>query len=123
MAYQGAGRWDVGQVRLPDENSEARRDVVVHQMAARRDELEIFGLAKEDHPQVAAFRNWFLKPTRTSRLEQQRQDAVLQERPAGRVRQGEAELPDAAQMAQLQVLPGPQEQPSQEPPGFAAAGA
>jgi hypothetical protein len=34
---------------------------------------------------------------------------VLQERLAGRVRQGEAELPDAAQMAQLQVLQGPQE--------------
>ena len=37
------------------------------------------------------------------------------ERPAGQVRPDEAELPDAAQMAQLRVSPGPQEQPPPEP--------
>jgi hypothetical protein len=61
MASQGAGRWDVGRVRLQGENSEARRD-----------ELEIFGLAKEDRQRGASFPNLiphlfpnlFLKPTR-----------------------------------------------------------
>jgi hypothetical protein len=100
-------------VRLEDENSEARRDEVVHQTVVLPDELEIFGLAKEDCRRVAVFPNLlpslFLKPTRDFQMAQQRQDVVLQERLAGRVRQGEAELPDAAQMAQLQVLQGPQE--------------
>jgi hypothetical protein len=124
MAYQGGGRWDVGQVRLQVENSEARRDETVHQMVVRRDELEIFGLAKEDRQQGASspnlfphlFPNLFLKPTRDFQLAQQRQDVVQRERPAGRVRRAEVELLDAAQMEQLQVLPAPQEQPSQELP-------
>jgi hypothetical protein len=118
MASQGAGRWDVGQVRLQVENSEARRDETVHQMVVRRDELEIFGLAKEDR-QRGAFPNLppnlFLKPTQDFQMAQQRQDVVQPERPAGRVRQAEVELLDAAQMEQLQVLTAPQEQPSQEP--------
>ncbi|MFY9732183.1 MAG: hypothetical protein WB723_16100 [Candidatus Acidiferrales bacterium] len=80
-------------------------------MVVHQDELEIFGLAKEDCLRVATFPNLFLKPTQDFQMAQQRQDAVLQERLAGRVRQAEAELPDAAQMAQLQVLPGPQGQP------------
>ncbi len=117
MAYRDAGRWDVGQVRLRDENSEVRRDEAVHQKVVRRDELEIFGL-EEEHPRVAVFRNLspnlFLKPTQDFPMAQQRQDVVLQERPAGRVRQDEVELLDAAQMEQLQILPGPQEQPPRE---------
>jgi hypothetical protein len=118
-AYQGAGRWDAGQVRLQDQNPEVRRDETVHQMVVRRDELEIFGPAKEGRRQVAMFLNLFpnlfLKPTQDFPMAQQRQDVVHQERPAGRVRQGDAELPGAAQMAQLQVLAAPLEQPSQEP--------
>jgi hypothetical protein len=113
MAYQGAARWDVGQVRLQVENSEARRDETVHQMVVRRDELEIFGLAKEDRQRGALFPNLppnlFLKPTQDFQMAQQRQDVVRRERPAGRVRQAEVELLDAAQMGQLQVLTAPQE--------------
>jgi hypothetical protein len=92
--------------------------VAAHQMVAHQDELEIFGPAKEDRRQVALFLNLFLnlflKPTQNFQMAQQ-QDVVQRERPAGRVRQGEVELPDAAQMEQLQVLAAPQEQPSQEP--------
>jgi hypothetical protein len=84
-------------------------------MVVHRDELEIFGLAKEDRRQVALFLNLFLKPMQNFQMAQQRQDVVQQERPAGRVRQAEVELLDAAQMEQLQVLTAPQEQPSQEP--------
>ena len=112
MASQGAGRWDVGQVRLQVENSEARRDAAVHQMVVRRDELEISGLAKEDFLQVAVLLHLFLKPTQGFQMAQQRQDVVQQKRPAGRVRQAEVELLDAAQMEQLQVLAAPQEQAS-----------
>ena len=104
-------------MRLRDENSEVRRDETVHQKVVRRDELEIFDL-EEEHPRVAVFRNLspnlFLKPTQDFPMAQQRQDVVLQERPAGRVRQDEVELLDAAQMEQLQILPGPQEQPPRE---------
>ena len=117
MAYRVAGRWDVGQVRLRDGNSEVRRGETVHQKVVRRDELEIFGL-EEEHPRVAVFRNLspnlFLKPTLDFQMAQQRQDVVLQERQAGRVRKDEVELLDAAQMEQLQILPGPQEQPPRE---------
>ena len=115
MASQGAGRWDVGRVRLQVENSEARRDETVHQMVVRRDELEISGLAKEDRQRGALFPNLFLKPTRDFQMAQQRQDVAQRERPAGRVLRAEVELLDAAQMEQLQVLTAPQEQPSQEP--------
>ena len=72
-----------GQARLRDENSEARRDEAVHQMAVRRDELEIFGLAKEERRRVAVcpnlFPNLFLKPTQDFPMAQQQQDVV----PAG----------------------------------------
>ena len=109
MACRGAGRSDeFGQVPPRDENSEARRDVVAHQMVVHRDALEIFGLAKEEHPQDAAHPKWFLKPTRDFPLELLRQVAARQGHPADLVRQAEAELPDAAQMAQLQVLLEPQ---------------
>jgi len=120
MAYQGEARQDAfGQARLQDENSEVRRDAAVHRMVVHRDELEISALAKEDRQRAALFQNLFpnlfLKPTRELQMAQQRQDVVQPERPAGRVRRDEAELPDAAQMAQLRVSPGPQEQPPPEP--------
>jgi hypothetical protein len=89
------------------------RDEAVHQMVVLRDELEIFGLAKGDRRRDAVLPNLFLK-TREIPKAQQRQDAVQQERLAGRVRQAEVERPDAAPMAQLQVLPGPEGQPPQE---------
>jgi hypothetical protein len=116
VAYRVAGRWDAFGQERPDENSEARRDAAVHQAVVLRDELEIVGLAKEDRQRVVVLPNLFLKPTRELQMAQQRQDVVQPERPADRVRQAEVELPDAAQMARLQVLPGPQEQPPQEPP-------
>jgi hypothetical protein len=84
-------------------------------MVVHRDELEISALAKEDRQRVALFQNLFLKPTRELQMVLQPQDVVQPERPAGRVRRDEAELPDAAQMAQLRVLPGPQEQQPLEP--------
>ena len=88
-------------------------------MVVRQDESDIFGLVKEDRQRGAAFPhlfpNLFLKPTRDFQMAQQRQDVVQRERPAGRVRQAEVELLDAAQMGQLQVLTAPQEQLSQEP--------
>jgi hypothetical protein len=116
MAYQGEARQDAfGQARLPDENSEVRPDAAVHQTVVRRDELEISALAKEDRQRVAALPNLFPKPTRELQMAQQRQDVAQPKRAAGRVRRDEAELPDAAQMAQLRVLPGPQEQQPQEP--------
>jgi hypothetical protein len=119
MAYQGAARWDVGQVRLQVENSEARRDVAAHQKVVRRDGSDIFGLVKEDRQQGASFPNLFpnlfLKPTRDFQLAQQRRDVVQRERPAGRVLRAEVELLDAPLMEQLQVLTTQQEQPSQEP--------
>ena len=120
MAYQGEARQDAfGQARLQDENSEVRPDAAVHQTVDHRGELEISALAEEDRQRVALFQNLFpnlfLKPTREHQMAQQRQDVVQPERPAGRVRRDEAELPDAAQMAQLRVSPGPQEQPPPEP--------
>ena len=116
MAYQGEARQDAfGQARLQDENSEVRRDAAVHRMVVHRDELEISALAEKDRQRVALFQNLFLKPTREHQMAQQRQDVVQPERPAGQVRRDEAELPDAAQMAQLRVLPGPREQPPPEP--------
>jgi len=116
MAYQGEARQDAfGQARLQDENSEVRRDAAVHQTVVHRDELEISALAKGDRQRVAALPNLFLKPTREHQMAQQRQDVVQPERPAGQVRRDEAELPDAAQMAPLRVLPGPREQPPPEP--------
>ena len=116
MAYQGEARQDAfGQARLQDENSEVRPDAAVHQTVDHRDELEISALAKEDRQRAALFQNLFLKPTREHQMAQQRQDVVQPERPAGQVRRDEAELPDAAQMAQLRVLPGPREQPPPEP--------
>ncbi len=84
MAYRGAGRWDVGQVRLRDGNSEARRDVAVHQMAALQDELDIFGLEKEDRQPDAAHLNCFLMLKPEIPLELPRQVAATQERPADR---------------------------------------
>jgi hypothetical protein len=116
MAYQGEARQDAfGQARLQYENSEVRPDAAVHQTVVHRDELEISALAKEDRQRVAALPNLFLKPTRELQMALQQQDVVKQERSVGRVRRDEAELPDAAQMAQLRVLPGPQEQQPQEP--------
>jgi hypothetical protein len=116
MAYQGEARQDAfGQVRLQDENSEVRPDAAVHQTVDHRDELEISALAEEDRQRVALFQNLFLKPTREHQMAQQRQDVVQPERPAGQVRRDEPVLPDAAQMAQLRVLPGPREQPPPEP--------
>jgi hypothetical protein len=95
----------LGQVPPQDENPEVRRDAAVHRMVAvLRDELETFGLAKEDRRRGAVLPNLFLK-TREFPMVQQRRDAVQQERRAGRVRQAEVERPDAAPMAQLQVLP------------------
>jgi hypothetical protein len=111
MAYQGAARWDVfGQVRLPDENSEARRDEVVRQSVALPVESETFGLA-EERPPVALHPRWFLKPMRDFPTVPQRQDAARQERLAGSARQAEAERLDVGLMAQLRVLLGqrPQE--------------
>jgi hypothetical protein len=119
MAYQAAAHRDAFvQARLRDENSAVRRDEAAHSKVAHQDELEISGLAKEDRRRVAVcpnlFPNLFLKLTQDFQLAQQQQDVVLQERQAGRARQDEVELLDAAPMAQLQVLPGPQEQPPQE---------
>lgn len=63
MAYRVAARQDdFGQVRLRDENSEARRDATAHRKAALRDESEIFGLAKEDRRRVAVLPSLFLMP-------------------------------------------------------------
>lgn len=115
MAYRGAGRWDVlVQARQPDENSEARRDAAVHPIVAHPDEPDTFGPVEEEHPQDAVHRNWFLMPMLEFPLGPLRQVAATQEHPADRVPQAEVELLDAEQMAQLQVLPGPQEQRLQE---------
>jgi hypothetical protein len=115
MAYQGAARQDAfGQAPLQDENSEVRRDAAVHRMVVHRDELEISALAKEDRQRVALFQNLFPNLFRELQMAQQ-QDVVQPERPVGRVRRDEAELPDAAQMGELRVLPGPQEQQPPEP--------
>jgi hypothetical protein len=108
-AYRGAARWDAfGQVRLPDENSEARRDEVVRQPVALPVVPEIFGLAKERLP-VALHPHLFLQ--RNFQPELQQQDAAQQERLAGSARQAEAERLDVGLMAQLRVLLGqrPQE--------------
>ena len=68
-----------------DENPEVRRDAAAHRMVAvLRDELETFGLAKGDRRRDAVLLNLFLK-TRDFPKVQQRQDAVQQERLAGRV--------------------------------------
>jgi hypothetical protein len=97
-------RWDAfGQVRLPDENSEARRDEVVRQPVALPVEPEIFGLA-EEHLRVALHPHLFLP--RNFQPELQQQDAAQQERLAGWARKAEVERRDAALMAQLRVLLG-----------------
>ena len=112
MAHQHAGRrGEFDRVRLQDENSAAHRDEAVHPMVALRGELEIFGLAAE-RPRVAVLPNLFQAPT-VFQMVPRRQGVVQQERPAGWVPRAVAELPDAAQMAQLQALPEPQEQPPQ----------
>jgi len=111
MAHQHAGRrGEFDRVRLQDENSAAHRDEAVH-LVALRGELEIFGLAAE-RPRVAVLPNLFQAPT-VFQMVPRRQGVVQQERPAGWVPRAVAELPDAAQMAQLQALPEPQEQPPQ----------
>jgi hypothetical protein len=111
-AYQGAVRWDVfGQVRLPDENSEARRDEVVRQSVALPVEPEIFGLA-EEHLRVALHPHLFLP--RNFQPEPQQQDAARQERLAGWALQAEAERLDVGLMAQLRVLLGQRAQRPQE---------
>jgi hypothetical protein len=102
-------RWDAfGQVRLTDENSEARRDGAAHQLVALPVEQEIFGLA-EECLRVALHPHLFLP--RNFQPELQQQDAARQERLAGWARQAEAERLDAGLMAQLRVLLGqrPQE--------------
>ncbi len=77
MACQGAGHSDeFGQVPPRDENSEARRDVAAHRKAVRRDELEIFGLEKEEHPQDAAHPSPFLMPMLDFPMELLRQVAA-----------------------------------------------
>jgi hypothetical protein len=108
-AYRGGARWDAfGQVRLPDENSEARRDGVVRQSVALPVEPEIFGLA-EEHLRVALHPHLFLP--RNFQPELQQEDAAPRERLAGLARRAEAERRDAGLMAQLRVLLGqrPQE--------------
>jgi hypothetical protein len=108
-AYRGAARWDAfGLVRLPDENSEARRDEVVRQSVALQVEPEIFGLA-EEHLRVALHPHLFLP--RNFQPELRQQGAALQERLAGSARQAEVERLDAGLVAQLRVLLGqrPQE--------------
>ena len=112
MAYQGAARWDVfGQVRLPDENFEARRDEVVRQSVALPVESETFGLA-EERPPVALHPHLLLP--RNFQPELQRQDAARQERLTGSARQAEAERLDVGLMAQLRVLLGQRAQRPQE---------
>jgi len=107
-AYRGAARWDAfGQVRLPDENFEARRDGAAHQLVVLPVEPEIFGLAVE-HLRVALYPHLFLP--RNFQLEPQQQDAAPQERLAGWARKTEVERRDAALMAQLRVLLGQQSQ-------------
>jgi hypothetical protein len=102
MAYQGAARWDAfGQVRLPDENSEARRDGAAHQLVVLPVEPEIFGLAEECLP-IALHPHLFLP--RNFQPEVQQQNAARRERLAGSARQAEAERLDAGLMAQLRVL-------------------
>jgi hypothetical protein len=101
MAYRVAVHQDAfAQAQLRGESFEAHWDEAAHRKVALRDELEIFGPAKEDCLRVALLQNWlpnlFLKSMQDFQMAQQRQDAVLQERLAGRVRQAEAELPDAA---------------------------
>jgi hypothetical protein len=113
MAYRGAARWDVfGQVRLPDENFEARRDGAAHQLVALPVEPEIVGLAEERLP-VALHPHLFLP--RNFQPEPQQQDAARQERLAGWARPAEAERLDAGLMAQLRVLLGQRAQRPQEP--------
>ena len=110
-AYRVEAHWDAfGQVRLPDENSEARRDEVVRQSVALPVVPEIFGLAEERLP-VALHPRWFLKLMRDFPTVPQRQDAAPRERLAGWARKAEVERLDAGLVAQLRVLLGqrPQE--------------
>jgi len=103
-AYRVGARWDAfGQVRLPDENSEVRRDGAAHQLVALPVEPEIFGLA-EEHLRVALHPHLFLP--RNFQPEPQQQDAARQERLAGWALQAEAERLDVGLMAQLRVLLG-----------------
>ena len=97
-------------MRLPDENSEARRDEVVRQSVALPVVPEIFGLAEERLP-VALHPRWFLKLMRDFPTVPQRQDAAPRERLAGWARKAEVERLDAGLVAQLRVLLGqrPQE--------------
>jgi len=107
-AYRVEAHWDAfGQVRLPDENSEARRDEVVRQSVALPVVPEIFGLA-EEHLRVALYPHLFLP--RNFQLELQQQDAAPQERLAGWARKAEVERLDAGLMAQLRVLLGQRSQ-------------
>jgi hypothetical protein len=112
MAFRDAAhRGAFVRVPLPDESSEAHRDEVVRQSAVQQVELEIFGLAAEEHLRVAVPPNLFLKPTRDFPMAQQQQDAVLQERQAGRARQAEVERQVGVQLARLVLLQALGQQP------------
>ncbi len=58
--------------------------MAAHPKVALRDELEIFGLAKEDRRRVAVLPSLFLMPTPDFPLELLQQVAVTQEHPADR---------------------------------------
>jgi hypothetical protein len=71
------------QVRLPGENSEARRHVAAHPTVAHPDEPGIFGL-EEEHPQGAAHLNRLPMPMPGSPQALPRRVAATQAHPADR---------------------------------------
>ena len=116
MAYRDAARQDAfAQVRLLDDNFEARRNEAVRQTAVRQDELEISGLAEAERrlDVLRSCRLLILMP-RQSPLERPQRDAVPQVRPA-QAQEDEMERQDAGLMAQLQVALALQAAQLQEP--------
>jgi hypothetical protein len=100
VAYPDAVRQDaLALVRLPDENSAARRDEAVRQTVDHQDELEIFDLAEEERLRAALCRFLILKLP----MEPLRQAAALQECPVARAQECELERQDAAPMVPPRV--------------------
>jgi hypothetical protein len=113
MASRDAAHRDAFvRVPLRDESSEARRDEVVRRSAVHQDELEIFGLAAEEHLRVALHQCPF--PATLQDFPQELQPrAAAKARLAALIRQAEVERRVGVQLARLVLLQAVGQQPSE----------
>jgi hypothetical protein len=105
MACRDAAHRDAFvRVPQPDESSEARPGEVVRQSAVYQAELEIFGLAAEEHLRVALHLCPFPATLQDFPQGLQLQAAVAKARLAALIRQAEVERRVGVQLARLVLL-------------------